>query len=138
MDDYSGMPDVSEKRPLEPFYKIDVRGLPLAPCRLACCVPTPVFPTFHRPVPAFVPREKSVAIAVLLALMFGPLGMFYATISGALMMMFAGGLFTAVTLGAGVVLVVPICMLWAGSAAALHNQQRLGRPPFARWPTPRE
>jgi hypothetical protein len=137
MDDYLGMPDVSARRALEPFYKTDVRVAPqLAAYRIGRGVTHgSALPTmFYRPFPSLVPREKNVAIAVLLALLFGPLGMFYSTVAGALVMMFAGGLFTVVTLGAGVVLVIPICMLWAGSSAALHNQARLGRPAFARWP----
>lgn len=84
----------------------------------------PSMDRFDRPAIAFVGPHKSVGLAVLLSLLFGPLGMFYSTIGGALVMTFFGGLFTVVTLGAGVIFVIPVCMIWAGSAASSHNYQR--------------
>ena len=81
----------------------------------------------NRPPTVFVGPHKNVGLAVLLSLLFGPLGMFYSTIGGGLVMMFFGGLFTVVTLGAGVIFVIPICMIWAGSAASSHNYQLLLR-----------
>lgn len=70
-----------------------------------------------------VGSQKSVAGAVLLALFFGPLGMIYSTVVGALIM-FAISLFVAVaTLGLGLIITVPICAIWAGIAANNHNKQ---------------
>ena len=81
----------------------------------------------NRPAIAFDGPHKSVGLAVLLSLVFGPLGMFYSTIGGALVMMFFGGLFVTVTMGAGVIFVIPVCMIWAGSAASSHNYRLLLR-----------
>lgn len=66
---------------------------------------------------------KSVGIALLLTLIFGPLGMFYSTISGAIIMciltLFAG-IFTA---GFGFLLTWPICVIWAAVAASNYNKR---------------
>lgn len=75
----------------------------------------------NRPAIALAAPHKNVGLAVLLSLLLGPVGMFYSTVGGALVMMFFGGLFVAVTLGAGIIFVIPICMIWAGSSASSHN-----------------
>jgi hypothetical protein len=72
-----------------------------------------------------VGSQKSVAGAVLLALFFGPLGMIYATVPGALIMFFINIFVAIVTLGLGLLLTLPICAVWAGIAASSHNK-RLG------------
>jgi hypothetical protein len=72
-----------------------------------------------------VGSQKSVAGAVLLALFFGPLGMIYATVPGALIMLFINIFVAIVTLGLGLLLTLPICAIWAGVAASSHNK-RLG------------
>jgi hypothetical protein len=69
--------------------------------------------------------HKSVVGAVLLALFFGPLGMLYATVVGALVM-FVVNIFVAIlTLGLGLFVTIPLGALWAGIAASNHNN-RLG------------
>jgi hypothetical protein len=70
-----------------------------------------------------VGSQKSVAGAVLLALFFGPLGMIYATIPGALIMFVINIFVAVVTLGLGLLLTLPICAIWAGIAASNHNKQ---------------
>ena len=70
-----------------------------------------------------VGSQKSVAGAVLLALFFGPLGMIYATIPGALIMFVINIFVAIVTLGLGLLLTLPICAIWAGIAAGNHNKQ---------------
>lgn len=72
-----------------------------------------------------VGSQKSVAGAVLLALFFGPLGMIYATVPGALIMFVINIFVAIVTLGLGLLLTLPICAIWAGIAASSHNK-RLG------------
>ena len=81
---------------------------------------------------AVVPSEdpKSVWVAFLLTLFFGPLGMFYSTVNGALIM--TGALFVGaavvflVTLGIGVLVWVPavwiVSIIWGCTAA--HEQSR--------------
>ena len=70
-----------------------------------------------------VGSQKSVAGAVLLALFFGPLGMIYSTISGALIMFVINIFVAVVTLGLGLLVTLPICAIWAGIAASNHNKQ---------------
>lgn len=70
-----------------------------------------------------VGSQKSVAGAVILALLFGPLGMLYATVVGALVMFFVNILVAIATLGLGLILTIPIGAVWAGIAASNHNKQ---------------
>ncbi len=70
--------------------------------------------------------QKSVAGAVLLALFFGPLGMLYATVAGALIMFFVSILVAVATLGLGLLITLPICAIWAGVAASSHNNRLQG------------
>jgi hypothetical protein len=72
-----------------------------------------------------VGSQKSVAGAVLLALFFGPLGMIYATVTGALIMFLISFVVAIATLGIGLLITTPICAIWAGVAASNHNK-RLG------------
>ncbi len=65
--------------------------------------------------------HKSVVGAVLLALFFGPLGMLYATVVGALVMFFVNIFVAFLTLGLGLFITVPLGALWAGIAASTHN-----------------
>jgi hypothetical protein len=70
--------------------------------------------------------QKSVAGAVLLAFFFGPLGMLYATVPGALVMFFVSILVAVATLGLGLLITLPICAIWAGVAASSHNNRLQG------------
>lgn len=89
--------------------------------------------------------RKSTALALVLTFMFGPLGLFYASVWGALLMilldvvafvlfassMFSlgslGGSFAAIGLVGGLVWLVlvqwPACMLWALIACVRHNRR---------------
>ena len=64
---------------------------------------------------------KSVALAIILAFFFGPLGLFYASVAGGFVMLVAGLLFAIATGGTGAVLVWIGSMIWAGVAASNHN-----------------
>jgi hypothetical protein len=66
--------------------------------------------------------QKSVATAVLLTIFFGPLGMFYATVPGAFVMLFISVIAAAFTLGLSLLITWPICIIWAVSAVNTHNQ----------------
>lgn len=76
-------------------------------------------------VPVTVPAERSVGLAVLLALLFGPAGMFYSTVLGALVMLFVSVLPAILTVGISLFVTQPLCALWAGLAAADENKKRL-------------
>lgn len=90
-----------------------------------------------RPRVIVTKSTKSVGIAVLLVFIFGPFGMFYSTIGGAILMIVAipiiyitffyfgisgniGGL-TLMILCA--IIYYPVCMIWAGLAASSYNKR---------------
>jgi hypothetical protein len=60
-----------------------------------------------------------------LATLFGPFGLFYATPSGAMLMLIAAIGLAMFTYGIGVFLVWPVCMVWAARAVAVHNKKAL-------------
>lgn len=80
---------------------------------------------------------KSVGVAFVLTFFFGCFGMFYSTITGALIMLgvavgvtVLGALFSAITLGLGALIVIPLTLLiwpttiiWGCLAASNHNQR---------------
>ena len=66
---------------------------------------------------------KSVGIAVLLALFLGPLGMLYSTIKGAIIMFFVCLIGGFITLGLGLVILLPICAVWAYMATNSYNKE---------------
>jgi hypothetical protein len=70
-----------------------------------------------------VGSRKCVAGAVILAFLFGPLGMLYATVPGGLIMMVISVLIAIPTLGVGLLITVPAGMIWAGAAASGHNSR---------------
>jgi putative Ca2+/H+ antiporter (TMEM165/GDT1 family) len=59
-----------------------------------------------------VTEPKNVFIAFLLTFFFGPLGMFYSTIGGAILMTILAVVVGMVTLGAGLFIIWPISVLW--------------------------
>lgn len=66
---------------------------------------------------------KSVGAAFLLSFFFGPIGMIYSTMAGGIFMLIVS-LFVAVfTLGVGLFITHPICIIWAVSAANSHNKK---------------
>jgi hypothetical protein len=74
-----------------------------------------------------VAAPKNVGIAVLLTILFGPLGMFYSTIWGAVIMLVVSLLLGLVTAGFAVFVTWPICVIWGAIAADRHNKRLAGR-----------
>ncbi len=70
-----------------------------------------------------VGTHKSVVGAVLLAFFFGPLGMLYVTVPGAIVMFFVNIIVAIPTLGLGLFVTIPIGTLWAGLAADSQNKR---------------
>lgn len=64
---------------------------------------------------------KSVAVAVLLAMFFGPVGMFYSTIAGGVTMLIITLIVAPLTLLLGLFITWPICVVWAAIAVNRHN-----------------
>lgn len=74
-----------------------------------------------QPTMIMIAPTKSVGIAMLLTIFFGPLGMFYSTVAGGITMMIVTILIALVTFGFGVLVTWPICVIWAAIAANSHN-----------------
>ena len=73
-----------------------------------------------------VTPTKSAGVAILLTVLFGPLGMFYSTIAGAIVMIVVSLVVALFTLGFGFILTWPICIVWAAMATSLHNKKLVG------------
>lgn len=85
-------------------------------------MPQAVIPTDHPEVP--LPPTKSVGVSLALTLVFGPLGLLYSTVEGALLMILSGiGL--GIVLGSGVLVVWPVSMIWGAIAASAYDQNRI-------------
>ena len=61
---------------------------------------------------------KSVGVAFLLTFLFGPFGMFYSTVGGAIIMCIVTLLAAAGTAGAALIITWPICIIWGCVAAS--------------------
>ena len=76
---------------------------------------------------------KSVGIAFILTFLFGPLGMFYSTVVGGIVMFIPEivvFLIGILTFGVGFLLLFitrPICIIWAMIAASMHNNKLRAR-----------
>ena len=79
-------------------------------------------PAFDRPGTEPEPgKPPNVKIAVLLAVLFGPLGLFYSSPVGGVFMTFVCAVVGVGTVGVGLLLAWPVCILWAYVAAASHR-----------------
>ena len=77
----------------------------------------------QKPQMIIVKSTKNVGLAAGLGFFFGPLGMCYATLKGALIMFLVNIVIGIFTLGFGVFLTWPICAIWAYMAAKKYNEQ---------------
>jgi hypothetical protein len=66
---------------------------------------------------------KSVGIAIILTVLFGPLGMFYSTVTGAIIMIVVSLVVGIFTVGFGLLLTWPMCIIWGAIAASAHNKK---------------
>ncbi|OYO24535.1 hypothetical protein CGZ93_03710 [Enemella dayhoffiae] len=69
-------------------------------------------------------QQKSVPVAGVLAFFFGPLGMLYSTILGAVVMFFVNLVLIFITGGLGLFLSIPAGVVWAIVAAQQTNARR--------------
>lgn len=69
---------------------------------------------------------KSMAVAILLAIFFGPLGLFYSSVTGAIIMTIITIPVALITAGIGLVVLIPICILIAAVAVNKHNAKLTG------------
>ena len=66
-----------------------------------------------------------MGIAILLTVLFGPLGMLYSTIGGAIVMAIVSAVIGIITLGLGALAVWPVCVIWAAMATSSYNKKLL-------------
>ena len=69
-----------------------------------------------------VKTEKSMGVTILLTILFGPLGMFYSTVTGAIVMIIVSGLVALFTLGLGLLITWPVCIIWAAVKTNKYNK----------------
>ena len=62
-------------------------------------------------------KDKSVFLALVLTFFFGPLGLFYASASGAVVLIVAAAVGVVPTLGYVLIFVWPASMVWGAIAA---------------------
>lgn len=69
---------------------------------------------------------KSVGASLVLTFFFGPLGMFYSTVIGAVVMLVLYLVIGLITLGLGLIVLHPIAMVWGAVAVSNHNKELAG------------
>jgi hypothetical protein len=79
----------------------------------------------NKPQVVIVRGTKSVGVSILLTFLLGPLGMFYSTILGAIIMLVVSGLLAVMTAGISLFLTQPICIIWGAVAAKSYNGKLL-------------
>ena len=70
-------------------------------------------------------RKKSIVLAVILGTFFGPLGLIYSTVTGAVVLIplaIVLGVLTPFVLGAGALLVLPVSFVWAIVGTVRNNR----------------
>ncbi|HEX8935401.1 MAG TPA: hypothetical protein VF788_14655 [Pseudonocardiaceae bacterium] len=69
------------------------------------------------------PLDKSVGAALALTFFFGPLGLFYINVRGAIIAIVVSIVVTLLTLGFGLLFVWPVTMVWAAVTASKKHQE---------------
>ncbi|MYM18732.1 hypothetical protein GSY69_01750 [Brevibacterium sp. 5221] len=64
-----------------------------------------------------------MGLAFVLSFFFGPLGMFYSTVAGAIVMLIVSVVAALFTWGVSLFVTEPICIIWACVAAANANSR---------------
>ena len=76
-----------------------------------------------------VQNQKSAGLAIVLALFFGPLGLFYATVSGGAIMCVISIIVGIFTMGIGLIFTQIACVIWAVMAVNGQNAAAQYTPP---------
>ena len=79
------------------------------------------YPTPPTVIIAVAPKNLGLAIA--LSFLFGPLGLLYASVMGAIVMFFVNLAALFFTFGVGLFLTWPACVIWAIVATNNYNQR---------------
>jgi len=65
--------------------------------------------------------EKSMGLSIVLAALFGPLGLFYSSIIGGFIMLAISFVVALITLGFGLIVTWLMCILWAYLSTKRYN-----------------
>ena len=79
----------------------------------------------EQPQKVVVTPTKSVGVSIILTVLFGPLGMLYSTIWGGIIMFVISVVVGLLTLGLGLIVTWPICIIWAAVATNSYNKKLL-------------
>ena len=79
----------------------------------------------EQPQTVVTTSTKSMGVAIILTVLFGPLGMLYSTILGGIIMCVISLIVALITAGLGLVLTWPICIIWAAVATSSFNKKLL-------------
>lgn len=79
----------------------------------------------EQPQTVVTTSTKSMGVAIILTVLFGPLGMLYSTILGGIIMLVIGVPLVLITFGLGIVITWPICIIWAAVATSSFNKKLL-------------
>ena len=71
-------------------------------------------------------QSKSMAVGILLTIFFGPLGLFYSSVIGAIIMLIVSIPLAIVTAGLGFILIIPVCVIIAAVSINNHNSKLVG------------
>ncbi len=66
---------------------------------------------------------KSLIVAILLVIFLGPIGLFYASVIGALIMLVMTAIIGFATFGFGLIIPYIICIIWAIIAVNSYNKK---------------
>ena len=72
-----------------------------------------------------VTSTKNMGVSIILTVLFGPLGMLYSTILGGIIMGVISLIVAIFTLGFGLIVTWPICIIWAAVATSSYNRKLL-------------
>jgi hypothetical protein len=79
----------------------------------------------EQPPRVVVTSTKNMGISIMLTILFGPFGMLYSTIWGAIIMAIIALVVGVLTLGVGLCVIWPICIIWGAVATSVYNQRLL-------------
>lgn len=72
-----------------------------------------------------VSAPKSMGVSILLTVLFGPLGMLYSTIPGAIVMVLLSVIAAVLTMGISLLITWPVSIIWGAVATSSHNKKLL-------------
>lgn len=76
----------------------------------------------QKPMVVVTTVTKSMGLSIILTVLLGPLGMFYSTVIGAIIMSVISIVVGVFTFGFGLLLMWPIAIVWGALATSTYNK----------------